>query len=76
MGFKYLQRIWSTVVGAWSTGSARREGGGGAGFIIPSALVFGGGSPQIKLFLEEWNGSSWTEVRDTNIARSLWWCWS
>jgi hypothetical protein len=66
-GFKILN------VGSWSTvgsiNSARRDGGGAG--VYNSALLSAGFASDYSILNESWNGTSWTEEGDTNIARSL-----
>ena len=71
--FKY-QYPNLTTAGAWSTGgnlNTARKDAGGAG-LYTAALFFGGydGSDQ-QTITESYNGTSWTEVADLNLKRSL-----
>ena len=62
-------------IGAWATGanintaaaSAANRGNGTQG-TQDAALATGGGSPAIAA-VEEYNGSSWTEIADLNVAK-------
>jgi len=67
----------ATTVGAWATGGAlntARQGLRGSG-IQTAALAVGGqgGGPtnELQQITELYNGSSWTEVNNPNLARSF-----
>ena len=64
--YKTIQR----VAGTWSTGGAlntARRNAGGLG--TQSAAMVIGGYPAPKVIVEEYNGTSWTEVADINAQR-------
>ena len=71
-----LKARQSFVGQAWGTGGAlntARQGLSGAG-IQTAALAFGGSTPVGADFnnTEQYDGTSWTEVNDTNISFRIW----
>lgn len=66
-------RAGTAADGAWSSGGALNSprGNGGASGLQTAALYFGGdGPPGTIAITEQYDGSSWTEVGDLNVARS------
>ena len=61
-----------TSAGSWRTGGALNTGRSrpGSAGIQTSALAFGGESPPYRAQTEQYNGSSWTEVNDLNVAKA------
>ena len=70
IAFQYYS---SNPTGAWAAGNnintARRQAA--AAGIQTSALIFGGYSDAKQDITESYNGSTWTEVADLNVAKSL-----
>ena len=67
-------------IGAWASSNnmnSARFLQGGAGASHSAALVFGGRNPGLSpgpnvVLTESYNGSSWTEVADMNVAAAYW----
>ena len=53
----------------WQIMNTSRNQLGGAGTDNTSSLCIGGNTPGSTANVEQWNGSSWTEVNDLNNAR-------
>ena len=58
--------------GSWSSANSsntNHSNGGGAG-IQTSAMAYGGDTPSPGVEVEEYNGTSWTEIAELNIKGS------
>jgi hypothetical protein len=59
--------------GTWASGTSlntARYAGAGIGTQTAALAISGGGTPTITVNVEEYNGTSWTEVNNVNTGRS------
>jgi len=66
-----MKGLTANPVGSWATSTSVNTATGqmGGNGTSTSALIYGGNVPADQAKTESWNGSSWTEVNDLNLAR-------